>query len=390
MPLLFSQLCDLFSALEDVSRRDPPLSPARRQQRTKDIVVSWFKAHKVSIGSPDADAVALLSALFPAKRSDRVYNVQPPRLTRLLRSCLHLGSGRWRQLHQWEKPGQGDLGDCVERVLRIAEFPSQPLKNEVTLSQVDAAFATLAARCRFSAPKARDLQTTNDAEMTGTLENVYQRLQSREAKWFTRLILKDFSCLELNESMVYAIIDPRLPVAMRMYDDFEAAVTELKTLLASQTADAGHGDWAQKLTNDTHLLVPKIGVKIGPPQWLKAKGGVKHAVTIIDGRRMSIERKHDGEYCQIHVNLDKGEKCLQIFSKSGKDSTIDRTGVHDAIRDCLRIGKNNCGFSRKCILEGELLIWSERTKQILPFHKIRKHVSRSGSFLGTQLDSQYA
>lgn len=41
-----------------------------------------------------------------------------------------------------------------------------------------------------------------------------------------------------------------------------------------------------------------------------------------------------------------------------------------------------------CILEGELVVYSDKHHKILGFHKIRKHVSRSGSFLGTDKDSQ--
>lgn len=33
-------------------------------------------------------------------------------------------------------------------------------------------------------------------------------------------------------------------------------------------------------------------------------------------------------------------------------------------------------------------MYDEHAKEVLPFHKIRKHVTRSGSFLGTELDSQ--
>jgi DNA ligase-4 len=214
-------------------------------------------------------------------------------------------------------------------------------------------------------------------------------MQSREAKWFTRLILKDLSSLDLVEDMVYEHIDPRLRVALQMYDDVEAAITELRGLPASQMIDAGGGGFTQQCANDAHLLRPRIGIKIGPPKWVKAKGGVKHAIGMIGGQSMSVERKHDGEYCQIHIDLSRGEDCIQIFSKSGKDSTVDRCGVHEAIKKGLRIGRGDCGFSGKSILEGELLVWSEKTKTITDFHKIRKHVSRSGSFLGTTLDSQY-
>lgn len=103
---------------------------------------------------------------------------------------------------------------------------------------------------------------------------------------------------------------------------------------------------------------------------------------------MSLERKYDGEYCQIHIDITKGQDCIQIFSKSGKDSTLDRAGIHDVIKRSLAIGEPHCKVSRRCILEGELLVWDDRDGKILEFHKLRKFLSRSDIFIGTELDSQ--
>lgn len=104
---------------------------------------------------------------------------------------------------------------------------------------------------------------------------------------------------------------------------------------------------------------------------------------------MSVERKYDGEYIQIHIDLSKGKDCIQLFSKSGKDSTKDRELLHPQIKESLRIGQACCSFSMNCILEGEMVLWSDTSSDVVAFHKIRKHVNRSGSFIGTRLDSQY-
>lgn len=389
MPLLFTHFCDLLAAIEDCVTRRAPLSPAKLRQERSEIIKSWFSEYRVSVNSPEIDVVVLLSSLFPAKRIDRVYCIKSISLTRSLRRWLGLGASRWPQLDQWQTPNRGDLSNCVERVLQEAEFPFPHNRNRVTLEEVDNALAVVAARCRFSAPRVKTREMDKDDEVGRALEVIYQRLQSREAKWFTRLILKDFPRLDLPENLIYACIDPRMRVAMQMYHDFESAISELRNLPSSQMLDSAGGGFTQQYANDSRTLPPRIGVKLGPPKWIKAKGGVKHAVSIIDGRTMSVERKHDGEYCQIHIDLSKGQDCIQIFSKSGKDSTEDRKGVHQAIRNGLRIGHPDCKFSRQCILEGELLVYSDRSKEILEFHKIRKHVSRSGSFLGTALDSQW-
>jgi DNA ligase 4 len=100
-----------------------------------------------------------------------------------------------------------------------------------------------------------------------------------------------------------------------------------------------------------------------------------------------VERKYDGEYCQVHIDLSKGMDCIQIFSKSGKDSTVDRIGLHRALRHSLRLNTAESEIKKHCILEGELLVWNDHDEQIEPFYKIRQHVKRSGRYLGTARDS---
>jgi ATP-dependent DNA ligase len=91
----------------------------------------------------------------------------------------------------------------------------------------------------------------------------------------------------------------------------------------------------------------------------------------------------------VHVNLDEEpDSRIKIFSKSAKDSTHDRRKLHDTLRKCLRIEEPNCAFKKRCIIIGEMVVFSNKEQQILEFHHIRKHVSRSGVFLGTDVDSQ--
>jgi DNA ligase 4 len=133
-------------------------------------------------------------------------------------------------------------------------------------------------------------------------------------------------------------------------------------------------------------LTPQIGVMITRPPHEKARS-INHCGQLAGQRHMSVERKYDGEYCQVHVDLSKGKDCIKIFSKSGKNSTYDRIGLHGALRDSLGLEHDDCKIKRQCVLEGELLVWNDQDEQIEPFHKIRKHVKRSGRFLGTARDS---
>ncbi|KAG8529882.1 uncharacterized protein KY384_005363 [Bacidia gigantensis] len=383
-PLLFEDFCDLLERLEEVSKRDPPSLSNDREKRNRTIIRSWFAFHTISIYSTSIKPVTLLNSLFPAKRTDRVYGLQQKSLSRRLRGCLKLGHGRWQQLDQYQRPGLDDLGACVERVLKQAEFPKQPPSKQVTLQEIDDTLVSLAARCRFSGHKV-EFEAFSE-HTSDILSRKYIKLQSREAKWLTRLILKGFCTIDLDayRSAVLSCLDSRLPLALRLYDDFDAAIAKVLSLPV-----LAHGGSSTNLqTLEARQLMPQVGIKVSSPGWIKAKGGVSHAISLIDSRVMSVERKYDGEYCQIHVGLSKGKKCIQIFSKSGKDSTEDRAGVLTSIAQSLRIGDTECNITSECILEGELVVWSDKDSQILEFHKLRKHIPRSGVFLGTREDSQ--
>src|SRR5690606_25543195 len=43
-------------------------------------------------------------------------------------------------------------------------------------------------------------------------------------------------------------------------------------------------------------------------------------------------------------------------------------------------------FSVQCIIEAELVVYSDKEEQILPFYHIRQHVNRAGLKLGTDAD----
>ncbi|KAI5300835.1 hypothetical protein KEM55_004587 [Ascosphaera atra] len=83
----------------------------------------------------------------------------------------------------------------------------------------------------------------------------------------------------------------------------------------------------------------------------------------------------------------RGSKAILPYSKSGKDSTADRIGIHNVVRESLDLTSIDQHVD-KCILEGELLVWSDREQAILPFHALRKHVARRGFHIGTKEDSQ--
>ncbi|KAL4950272.1 hypothetical protein BDW69DRAFT_172519 [Aspergillus filifer] len=383
MGFKFTFLCDLLSSLED-NRVLKAATEARKQNPDVKTVTQWFARHGKKIRDPDTNQLALLSCMFPEKRTDRVYGLQDPGLARVIGRCLLLGSSRREELDKWRTTGGSDLGQCVENVMRQADN-NAAAGQEVTVEEIDFALTQIASRVRFSGPKIRNQRSAIDVDQT--LSPLYRRLSSRDAKWLTRMILKTHFSHTIPEVLTMTSFHFLLPHLLLFQNSFEAAVSLLCSEPITHFPPRPEPVYAKDLGKIAlHHMKPKVGIKIGRPEYYKARS-IKHCCNMVEQRRMSVEKKYDGEYCQIHVDLSNRFNPIQIFSKSGKDSTADRVGVHAALRNALRIGSDNCKFKRRCVLEGELLVWSDKHQKIMPFHKLRKFVSRSGILIGTENDS---
>lgn len=382
MGFKFAYLCDLLSGLEN--NRTVKASTAARTSNPDICVVSrWLAQHEKRIHDKGTDRLALFSCLFPERRTDRVYWLQDTSLARVVGRCLLLGSSRREELDRWRVSGGGDLGQCVENVMRQAENNIRA-GQEVTIEEIDKALNRIASRCRFSGPRVRRQHSAADVEKT--LASLYLRLSSRDAKWLTRMILKSYLPVVLPAAFILRSFHFLLPHLLLFQDSLDGALGMLDSEPMNHFPPHPDPGLAKELGAIALLhLTPQIGTKIGRPEYYKARS-IKHCCKMVGRRRMSLERKYDGEYCQIHIDLANSNS-IQIFSKSGKDSTADRSGIRETLERSLRIGKPDCRFSRRCILEGEILVWSDKEQRILGFHKLRKFMSRSGMFIGADCDS---
>ncbi|KAH7318466.1 hypothetical protein B0I35DRAFT_243254 [Stachybotrys elegans] len=377
MPLPFSFVCEL---LEESLRHS-----GGDKEKKSQVVSNWFARYRISIDAHDTNIAALLSTLLPETRTDRVYCIQAASLEKVVGRALMLGSSRIAELAIYKSPGLDfDLADCVERILTATPNPSSTAMAQVTVEEIDNVLHSLAAQIRWSSPSIRASQTTLTSGNRRQLEGLYRVLTPKEAKWFTRLVLKDYRPVVFDPQLIYRLCDPLLPSVMNIQQDFTAAIQLVQAVRERLLSHAGRT--AVSRQDILRTIKPKIGIKVGRQHWFKARS-IKHCLDMGSGR-MSVESKLDGEYCQIHVDPSKGAGAIQIFSKSGKDSTEDRHAVISSISESLRLGQPDCQIHEACILEGELVVYSDLEKKILPFYKIRKYVSRRGRFLGTEQDSQ--
>ncbi len=194
------------------------------------------------------------------------------------------------------------------------------------MEYIDEILHSIAAKCRFSSPAVR-ASTATIARPDDDLANLYRRLSPRDAKWLTRLVLKDYQPITLDRHAVVSSYNELLPMVLKVQHDLPAAVSFLQHQARTRNALLGPLGKAELVKH----LEPKLGVKVGRQPFFMGRS-IKHCMDMTSGfGRVSCERKMDGEYAQVHIDLSKGHNCIQIFSKSGKDSTKDRIKLQEYV-----------------------------------------------------------
>lgn len=384
MPISLNAICSLLQSTENITTLRPRLQPKEEVESIRQIISNWFNNHRRALDDPETDGGAVLSALFPHRRKDRVYGLQAPLLAKKLSKLLNFNHGQKALFDGWKAGKHGDLGVYTERAMKPWDgtFSS---KRPISIERVDRLLTQLAARYRFSDAairSQRDWHVQKDEE----LKDILVRLESWEAKWLVRLILRDYCTISLDENYVVGRFHFLLPDLLMFQNDFDAVFGMLQGELSCYPAVPGNLEERSMRLEAAHKLKPVVGVKVGRPTFKKA-WSIKHCFQMVGNHAWAAENKYDGEYCEIHVDLEIAPQDIKIFSKNGKDATPDRSALHATIREALRIGRPDCAFKSKCIVLGEMVLYSDKDKKILPFSKIRKHISRSGSFIGTLQDS---
>ena len=225
---------------------------------------------------------------------------------------------------------------------------------------VDHTLDRLTAKYPFSSRKLRASIGSISGEPSDELISIFRRLHSVEAKWLIRLLLKDLRPVEIPESLALREVHFLMPDLLKIRTSLSDAV-ELLNCDTVRRMPRGPTPGMEKQLKELALseIQPLVGTMIGLQPFQEARS-LKHCCQLAGNREVSVERKYDGEYCQIHVWITGGDNHITIFSKSGRDSTADREALHDTIRQCLGIGTTQCKFKRQCVLTGELLVWNDR------------------------------
>ncbi|RMY07093.1 hypothetical protein D0868_05524 [Hortaea werneckii] len=361
-----------------------------RTEAVRNEIERWFKSNRPAINELGVrGGVALLSTLLPETRTDRAYGIQSASLCRTISRSLSLGAQRAKDLQSYREPGHGDLGRCTQRVLEGGGPPAVPALN---IQELDEVLLKLAERCRFSDPAITTRPpSASSRDRDELIGDILRRMEPVEAKWFVRILLKDLAPVTVDEKAVLRGFHFLLPDLLRFQNNYEAALHLLyEPPFRSIPPQPDRRSEDGYRANVSSMIKPVVGVKVGRPDFCKS-WSIEHCLNMMGPRQWVLERKYDGEYCEIHIDQSLScdpAKCIKIFSKRGKDSTQDRRKLHRTLVECLRLGQLDCKIKQHAILLGEMVVYSDKDRCVLPFDKIRKHVLRSGVSLGTEADSQ--
>jgi DNA ligase 4 len=214
----------------------------------------------------------------------------------------------------------------------------------VALEELDEILDRIAATSSFSSVDLRKQVKAKYMEQILTndvLSIIFRRLNSSEAKWMVRMVLKTYSQVHVPETLALQRFHFLLPDLLRFQNSFEAAVKLLQDATVRQMPTQVEEAEGPPRESAVRGLVPQIGIMITRPPYEKARS-IKHCSQLAGQRRLCVERKYDGEYYQVHIGLSKGRDCIKIFSKSGKNSTNDCIGLHGALRHSLKLEHDDC------------------------------------------------
>lgn len=322
----------------------------------------WVTALRERYSPLPADTTTIIFRfLFPGEDCRRKYGVQEARLARHLTKVLSVSSdtdGRGVRLRNWkEEDALGCLGNEVFTIMS-ATAHSQASTANVSLAEVDALLAEFASKCAFSDASVRAPFSTAAQRRTreAILTTLFASLTPAEGAILTQIILKDLrpllyptprsathytaALLQYKSNAVTMLTkeaamhawDPagRMSQIFKSRANLEETTRTYESLQPGDTLpEPGYGTPVQvccvSLSSGAYILTSYEQI----PKCVKGRGTAQ-ALRVLRGvDKVWIETKYDGERAQIHVRIDEdGLPRIKIFSKSGRDSTLDRAGVH--------------------------------------------------------------
>ena len=207
-----------------------------------------------------------------------------------------------------------------------------------SLQEIDALLDELASTSPFSDKSFHEgnASTFNDKRSKSSiLRSLYDSLPATDAAYLTQIILKDLrpllyappSVMTSHVLLDYNTRSKQVLTREQFMKEWDPSGSMIKMYkVRAKLDEAAMGFEAGGALVAAH---PRWGVPVEVPKSAKGRSPL-HALELLDTNgQIWAETKYDGERAQIHVRFcEDGKVTIVIFSKSKRDSTLDRIAVH--------------------------------------------------------------
>ncbi|KAJ6591764.1 hypothetical protein DFH09DRAFT_1137908 [Mycena vulgaris] len=379
------------SLLREISHHIPRKAGIRRDKHSEYpalvVLSKWIVRLRSEFAPlPEGTTAVVFRLLFPEEDTRRKYEMRETKLASALADCFGISA---TPLRNWGADGStGCLGDEVLKVLNKSSSYGPDYISLLSISEVNVLLDELASHSGYSDMSVRDKHPHATRRPRSTIiRALYRSLAPLDAAFLTQIILKDL------RPLLYPLTETHYTVALKSFNS--VAITQLTKEDAMKAWDKSRkmldiyrvrsrlDDAAAAIdAGIIGTVMPLIGTPVEIPKSEKGRGCL-HALEILrSSKEVWAETKYDGERAQIHVEiLASGRSRITIFSKSKRDSTLDRHGIHSTIRDALRLpddpsaGPSESPVLTNIILDAEMVAW--HADKIDEFWRIRSLVEHT-------------
>jgi len=226
----------------------------------------------------------------------------------------------------------GDLGSAAQDLLE----KSASGKSTLSPADVSSVFEQLA-------------RTSSAAHKLHLLEDLLRRASAAEAKYIIKIISGDLR-IGLRESLVEEAI-------AKAFEEKPAVVQRANMLL---------GDISETLRLAARHALQQAQMRLFHPiGFMLASPAHDAAEAFSYFTHATVEDKYDGIRAQAHIG-GKEDSRIRLFSRTLDEISQSFPELPPALR----------AFPDPVILDGEILAWSAKTNQALPFSELQKRLGR--------------
>ena len=325
----FRKLCGAFEALQNERGRSKATSA--RRYRVLDTLHD-----RCLVSARDGTRVDAFDAyrlILPALDKERgAYFLKHDALAKVVVSAFDMSraSEDAKKLEDWKRKGGGNFPQVVRDVLaggHLADREKDEDARTLTIGDVNEALDALAA-------------CDNKDQRASTLRALFSKMDATQVKWTCAIILKETK-ISMGEKAI-----------LRHYHSEANDLWDWTSDLRRVCEDLPRRDFRMKREDID------VGVGLINPQMARRQNSIDAVYRALKGTQFVIETKFDGERIQIHKDGD----IINYWTRNMNDFGPRGYDVMNALFRHL---------PKRCILDGELMVWNKLRDQSYPFGALK-------------------